>query len=332
MFNTLSPAFDYNNQLKYTECNKEAAMRLLILGAGATGGFYGGRLLQAGRDVTFLVRPGRAEQLNRSGLSIRSTQGQEDTYIAVPPFITSVNGPFDLIILSCKAYQLDDAIKAIAPAVDNGSMVLPILNGMKHLEILDRHFGREHVLGGACLVSSTLDAEGTILQFGEAQSLIFGEREGGVSNRCSAIAEFMAPANFTTKLSETIMQDMWEKWVANSTIAGITALMHNSIGNIVSAPGGKELVLQLFDECSSVASAYNFPPRQNFRQRQIDFMSDTTSEIKASMCRDVERGAPTEAAHFAKKIDKLSTPWRPYRSLACWYFWKHTNLSRTPGE
>lgn len=270
-------------------------MRLLILGAGATGGFYGERLLQVGRDVTFLVRPRRAQQLERSGLTIRSTLG--DSYIAAPPFITSVDSPFDLIILSCKAYQLEDAIKAIAPAVGNDSIILPILNGMKHLEILDRHFGKQHVLGGACLVSSTLDAEGTILQFGEVRTLIFGEREGSISSRCSEIAEFMATANFTVRLSENVMQDMWEKWVANSTIAGITALMRNSIGNIVSAPGGKELVLQLFDECSSVASAYNFPPRQNFKQRQIDFMSDTTSEIKASMCRDVERGAPTEADH-----------------------------------
>jgi 2-dehydropantoate 2-reductase len=271
-------------------------MRVLVLGAGATGGYYGARLLEAGRDVTFLVRPARAEKLSRTGLILRSPEG--DFHFPSPPVITKATEPFDLIILSCKAYDLEQSISAIAPAVGEGSVVIPILNGLKHLEILDEHLGAEHILGGTCYISSTLDPEGAIIEFSKTRTFIFGEREGGASPRCQQIAELMTPAKFITKASDNVMLDMWQKFVANTTVAGVTCLMRNNIGNTISAPGGKELVIQMFQECTAVADSYGFMPKQEFAENHLKLLTeDPNSELKASMLRDIERGAATEGDH-----------------------------------
>src|SRR5207253_4544527 len=140
-------------------------MRILIVGAGAIGGYFGARLAEAGRDVTFLVRPKRADQL-ASGLFVRSPKG--DVHIPAPKLVTEAalgepkGSPFDLILLSCKAFDLDRAMESFAPAVGHGSMVLPLLNGMAHIEKLQKRFGSGAVLGGQCQISATLDAEGRV--------------------------------------------------------------------------------------------------------------------------------------------------------------------------
>src|SRR6516162_351365 len=133
-------------------------MRFLVVGAGATGGYFGGRLLEAGRDVTFLVRQARAERLAAAGLTITSPAG--DVTLRSPPTVLAaeLRTPFDAVILSCKAYDLGGAIESFAPAVGPGTVVVPLLNGMRHLDVLDRELGAEHVLGGQCLISSRLDA------------------------------------------------------------------------------------------------------------------------------------------------------------------------------
>jgi 2-dehydropantoate 2-reductase len=271
-------------------------MRVLVLGAGATGGYYGARLAEAGCDVTFLVRPARAEKLSRTGLILRSPVG--DAHIPSPQIITKATEAFDLIILSCKAYDLDQSIATIKPAVGEKSMIIPILNGLKHLEALNQHLGAEHVLGGTCYISSTLDFDGAIIEFSKTQTFMFGERNGGSSKRCEEIAELMSQAKFTAKLSDNIMLDMWQKFVANTTVAGITCLMRNNVGNIISAPGGKELVTRLFNECAMVAESYGFSPRPEFKENHLKMLtSDPNSELKASMLRDIERGAATEGDH-----------------------------------
>ena len=125
-------------------------MRILVVGAGAIGGYFGGRLLQAGRDVTFLVRPKRAAELARDGLVIKSPNG--DATLKNPPVVQAdkLNEKFDVVLLSCKAFDLDDAIKSFAPAVGPQTAIIPLLNGMRHLDVLDENFGKGRVLGGLC--------------------------------------------------------------------------------------------------------------------------------------------------------------------------------------
>jgi 2-dehydropantoate 2-reductase len=273
-------------------------LRILVVGAGAIGGYFGGRLLEAGRDVTFLVRPRRAAELATTGLVIRSPRG--NAALPGPPTVLAENlgAPFDLVLLSCKAYDLDGAIASFAPAVGADTAILPLLNGMRHLDVLDDRFGRAKVLGGQCLIAATLDAERAIVHLSDNHDLTFGERDATQSDRLHAIARDMATASFDSHPSEQIVQEMWEKWVFLATAAGATCLMRAAVGDIAQAPGGKEFVLALLDECRAVASANGFAPREPFMERSRRMLTADGSALTASMLRDIERGAPIEADHI----------------------------------
>jgi len=271
-------------------------MRILVVGAGAVGGYFGGRLLAAGRDVAFLVRERRAAQLARTGLVIRSSLG--DVNVASPPTVAAgkLQDPFDVILLSCKAYDLAGAMDAFAPAVGAQTAILPILNGMAHLDRLAERFGRDHVFGGLCVISSTLDADGRILHLNDAHRLTFGELDKPGSARADAVAATFANAGFDSRLSNAIVQEMWEKWVFLAAAAGITCLMRSAFGDIVAA-GGVELSNALFAECCAIATTQGFAPSENVIKFSRGAFNAPGSPIMASMLRDIERGAPTEADH-----------------------------------
>lgn len=272
-------------------------MRILVVGAGAIGGYFGGRMLQAGCDVTFLVRPGRAAELAAAGLVIKSPHG--DVTLKNPPTVQAdkLTEQFDVVLLSCKAFDLDDAIKSFAPAVGPDTAILPLLNGMRHLDTLDEKFGRERVLGGLCAIAATLNEKREVVQLAPLQSLSFGERDGTHSDRVRAIAEVFAKGNFGSAASETIVQDMWEKWVFLAALAASTCLMRASVGIILAAPGGKDFVLGMLDECSAVAAAEGYAPRAAFLERTRGMLTAEGSQMTASMFRDIKAGAPVEADH-----------------------------------
>jgi len=273
-------------------------MRTLVVGAGAIGGYFGGRLLEANRDVTFLVRQRRAAELATAGLRIRSRLG--DVTLSAPPAILAENltGQFDLVLLSLKAYDLEGAMASFAPAVGPETAIIPLLNGMRHLETLDERFGRARVLGGQCVIAATLNEKHEIVHLNKSHSLSFGERDGTTSERVKAIDNLMAGARFDAHASATILLDMWEKWVFLAALAGGTCLMRGAIGDIAAAPGGADLVLHLLDECRAVAAAEGYPPRDAFLDGIRHMLTAAGSPLTASMLRDIENGAPIEADHI----------------------------------
>ena len=236
-------------------------MRILVVGAGAIGGYFGGRLLQAGRDVTFLVRPRRAALLAKHGLSIRSRFGD---FREPAPLLVSKEDlaePFDLILLSCKAYDLDGAITSFAKAVGPKTAILPLLNGMRHLDVLADRFGAQRVLGGLAVISATIDANGGVVHLNDLHTLAFGELDGSRSQRIETVASALVGAGFDARLTDEIRQEMWEKWVFIAAAAGITCLMRAAIGDIVAA-GASDLATKLLNECAAIAAIEGFPPRQ----------------------------------------------------------------------
>lgn len=273
-------------------------MRILVVGAGAIGGYFGGRLLEAGRDVTFLVRERRAAELAGEGLVVISAFG--DFTRPAPPTVLArdLNRPFDLVLLSCKAYSLDDAIRSFAPAVGPDTAILPLLNGMRHLDILDEHFGKAHVLGGQCVIAATLDPHHRVVHLNESHELSFGERDGAVSDRARAIADTMRGAVLEARASERILAEMWEKWVFLAAFAAGTCLMRAAVGDIAAAPGGAELMLRLLAECRTVAEAAGFPPSDAFIERTAGLLTAPGSALTASMLRDIENGNAIEADHI----------------------------------
>src|ERR1700742_4757751 len=242
-------------------------MRILVVGAGAIGGYFGGRLLQAGEDVTFLVRPRRAAELAPAGLVIKSPNG--DVTLKNPAVVQAdtIKEKFDVVLLSCKAYDLEDAINSFAPAVGPQTSIVPLLNGMLHLDVLDKRFGRERVLGGLCAIAVTLNEQREVVHLQPMQSLTFGERDGKMSDRVRAIAEPMAAGKFGAVASEHIMQEMWEKWVFLASLAAATSLMRTAVGNILAAPGGRDFLLGMVDEVTAIATAAGHTPRGPFAAR-----------------------------------------------------------------
>jgi 2-dehydropantoate 2-reductase len=272
-------------------------MRILVVGAGAIGGYFGGRLLEAGRDVTFLVRSRRAAQLAETGLIVKSPLGDIDR--PNPPTISTqeLREPFDLIILSCKAYDLDGAIYSFAPAVGPGAFILPLLNGMRHLDQLDARFGAPRVLGGLCAISASLDPEGRILHFGDFHNLAFGARDDAQSKQLGPVETALLNAGFDARRSDDILQAMWEKWAFIAPAAAITCLMRAAAGDIAAA-GASDLAVSLIDECAAIAADNGFAPSEGAMARGKTMLTAPGSEFVASMLRDVERGARTEADHI----------------------------------
>lgn len=274
-------------------------MRILVLGAGGTGGFFGGRAAQAGVDVTFLVRPARAALLREKGLRIKTGQGMD----VIQPRLATADapgGPYDVVILSCKAYDLDGAIEAIRPAMQQNpeAVVLPILNGMRHYDALDAAFGKQRVLGGLCHVMATMGPEGEIVIMGPLGAIIYGERAGGTSERCQAIRKALEPAAFETKPSDNINQDIWEKYIFLSTLAAATCLMRGSVGEIVRSTGGEPFMRSLLGEIDSIAQGHGHGMRPKAEAFSAGMLTDSASGATASMFRDLRQGGQIEGEHL----------------------------------
>ncbi|MEO8367892.1 MAG: 2-dehydropantoate 2-reductase [Candidatus Solibacter sp.] len=272
-------------------------MRTLVIGAGAVGGYFGGRLLEAKRDITFLVRPGRAGELAARGLQIRSPFGDVSLPRPATVLAEDLASTFDLILLSCKAYDLEEAIRALAPAVGPETTILPLLNGMRHLDALDAEFGAARVLGGRCLIAATLNGQREIVHLNKGHTITFGERDGRLSQRAAAIDSLMQGAIFDHKASPHILLDMWEKWTFLASLAGATCLLRGSIGEICAAPGGREFVLRLIEECRTIAAAAGFPLTPAALERTRTMLTESGSTLTASMLRDMEAGGAIEADH-----------------------------------
>jgi 2-dehydropantoate 2-reductase len=270
-------------------------MRILVVGAGAIGGYFGARLAAAGRDVTFLVRPRRAEQLAH-GLFVRSPKG--DVTIAAPKVVTeaTLREPFDLVLLSCKSFDLEGAMDSFARGVGPATMILPMLNGLAHIDKLQARFGASAVLGGQCYISTTLDAEGHVIHLNDAHLMSYGELDGSRSARIEAVNASLTGANFHAALSLQVLQDMWEKWMFIATMAGVTCLMRAAVGDIEKA-GGTPLALSLFEECSAIAARNDHPLSAAVGERTRKTLTTPGSTLTASMLRDIEGHQRTEHEH-----------------------------------
>ena len=271
-------------------------MRILVLGAGGIGGYFGGRLLQAGADVSFLVHETRAAQLRKHGLLLSSRLGDFRAPVSVI-LAHEVKSPFDLVILTSKAYDLDSAIKAIAPAIGEHTVVLPLLNGVLHIDTLSSRFGENHVLGGVAHLAVALSQDGVVQHLNDINILVFGERSGRPSPPCKALSDLLRSSTVAARLSQNILQDMWDKLVFLGTLAGITCLMRASIGEILETGVGKKLILQLLMECEQVATESGYRPNEDQLSRYRAQLTERGSTYTASMLRDIERGGRTEADH-----------------------------------
>jgi 2-dehydropantoate 2-reductase len=274
-------------------------MRILVLGAGAIGGYLGGRLVQGGADVTFLVRPRRLAQLQADGLRIVSPAG--DATLQVNAVTAEGLRPqHDLILLTCKAWDLDDAIAAVEPGLAPGGAILPMLNGMSHLDVLDARFGRDAVLGGSVRVGAELTADGVVRHMAMACEVTFGERNGPNAERIAAIAAaFAAAPGLRGRAVTDVAADMWEKLVFLGTLASYGCLMRATVGEAVGgSPEGGAILRTMFEQAVEIARRHGHAPDAAFVARGLAMAEDPTSRMTASMLRDLEAGNRVEADHI----------------------------------
>ncbi|MFE1958605.1 ketopantoate reductase family protein [Streptomyces sp. NPDC059479] len=281
-------------------------MRLLVVGAGATGGYFGARLVRAGRDVTFLVRPGRAAVLRERGLRITGS-GEDDRIDA--RLVTAAElrdsggsyGSYDVVLVSVKAIALAQAMEDIAPAVGPSTAILPVLNGMAHLDRLSERFGTASVLGGVALLATSVDARGDIAVLAPGAKLTLGDQRGGAVRAADSPAgralELLDGAGFEVTVSENILAEMWHKWVFIATAGAITCLMRGTIGDVASVPGGTEYAKAVLAETAAVSAAAGFPLTEERRATTEGTLTQPGSPFAPSFYRDVTAGRSTEVEH-----------------------------------
>lgn len=275
-------------------------MKILVLGAGAIGGYFGARLAQAGADVAFLVRDKRAAQLRERGLVVRSPHG-DFTQAVRPVLAAELREPCDLVLLACKAYDLDSAIASIRPAVGAGTHVLPLLNGVAHIAQLQQALGAEKVLGGSCVIPATLNAQAEVVQLAPLHRIVFGrlpESSAPAEDKLRGLLALLQATPVDAVLAPDMWLELWEKFVSLATLAAGTCLMRAAVGDIVAAEGGADYLLRTYEACVRAAEAAGHAPREAARAAYRELLQQRGSPLTASMLRDIEAGNRTEGAHI----------------------------------
>jgi len=230
-------------------------------------------------------------------LVIRSVHG--DVVLTPKTLVTGEKAePFDVVIFSNKAYHLQEAIRDAKPYVGETTIVLPLLNGMAHMEVLWREFSKENVLGGLCFIETTMDQDGTIIQSSPSHDVKFGEWSGEITERVRALHELFSNCNARFRLSEQIVTDMWHKYLFIATMSGVTTLFRAPMGPVRSGEYGQELLFALLKEIAAIMRAHGAPIAANIEEKQLAQMNEMSPDMKSSMQRDMEKGNMVEVDHL----------------------------------
>jgi len=277
-------------------------MKILIVGAGGIGGYYGSKLMLAGADVTYLLREKRQAHIEKHGLVVETPQG---TYTVHPKTITAQElGPtYDLIILAPKAFDLEDSLQAISGASSRG-FILPFLNGLAHIEQLDQHFGRERVMGGIAHIAATITETGAVKQLTDLHVLTVGARAPSQETVAKEFYGLCQKTDFNAVYSDNIEQALWDKWTFLSTLAGMTTLCNGSIGEIVATPDGEALTKTMYKQCCAIADAHGYAIAASVQTKSTEMLTLVGSPMTASMLRDLNAGNKTEHVHILLEMIK----------------------------
>jgi 2-dehydropantoate 2-reductase len=280
-------------------------VKILVLGAGAVGGYFGGRLAEQGSDVTFLIREQRRDLLREQGLRVQSVHGD---FTAWPQLIVSGEqaSAFDVVLLTSKAYHLEESIAAIRPYVGEQTVIIPLLNGIAHIARLQAEFGPERVLGGLCYIESTLREDGVVVQTSPMHEVVFGQLTAASSERIARIQELFSGTQASFRLSENIDRDMWHKYLFITVFSGVTTLVRSAIGPIREAVYGKEIIQQLFAEVAAIIRAEGAPIDVDIEAKQWKVISKQKATMKSSMLRDMEKGGAIEVDHLQGYLLQLA--------------------------
>ena len=272
-------------------------MKILILGAGGVGGYFGARLTQSGADVTFLVREKRKQQLDAGGLVIESPRGNATVRVKTV-LQGDVRPEYDVVLFTCKAYDLESAMAAIAPAVGPETHILPLLNGLAHIQVLNDRFGPQRVCGGTTKIMTTLAADGVVKHLADFAVITYGAQDGVTSPKLSTFKTILEKAGIETIFAVNIAREMWMKLTHLCTLAAMTSLLRANVGEINRTAEGKALFREVFATHCEVAMREGHAPDDDYKKFWIDTFTRDNIPAEASLLRDMEKGGPIEGDHI----------------------------------
>jgi 2-dehydropantoate 2-reductase len=268
-------------------------MRITVVGAGAVGGYFGGRMLEAGLDVTFLVREKRAEQLRHTGLLIKSHQGDASIQNVKMAFRAEEIEACDVVIIAVKNYHLEQVIEQIRPLVNKGAKVLPLLNGVEHFEILQQSLGKEAVMGGVCQVIATLDSDGRIIQIGPHDMMI-GALQPNQEQLCLQLDKALTGVNMRCLYKENITLEIWLKYAFIAAFSGVTTAARLEIHDVLAIQPTQDVFRQVLTEMQKLANANEVPLPDNFAEIIVQKVRQLPKGSTSSMHQDLSKGLPLE--------------------------------------
>ncbi|PMC34321.1 2-dehydropantoate 2-reductase [Bacillus sp. UMB0899] len=280
-------------------------MRILVVGAGGIGGYFGGRLVEKGEDVTFLVRNRRKQQLEKNGLVIRSIKGD---YSFTPKLVTKdeKSDSFDIVLLSIKAYHLEETINDLKPFIGEKTVIIPLLNGVAHLSPIQQAFGKDKVVGGLCIIETTLNELGEVVHTSTFDQLVFGELDHSSTERIQQIATTFSGTKANFILSHHIKQDIWKKYLLITVMSSVTTLMRATMGPVRESDGGIEFIRGLFDEAAKIMRACDAPLPDDIVDVHMKTVANVSYDFKTSMQRDMEKGLSIEGKHLQGYLLQLA--------------------------
>lgn len=269
-------------------------MKIMVMGTGGVGAYYGGLLAQKGNDVTFIARGPHLQAMRTNGLQVKSIFGD---FTVSPTKATDTPAEVkdvELILFCVKTYDTDKAVEAIRPAVSPRTVVLSLQNGVDAVERIGKVVGVEHVIGGATWLSSAVEAPGVIKQISQFRRIVFGELDGSRSERIQSIYEVLKNTGITVEVSENILKILWTKFVFISAASSLGSLTRLPMGDWRSAPETRAMFTALMREVEALAHAQKIALDEDVVQKSLDFIDNSAPHIKASMQLDVEGGRRTE--------------------------------------
>lgn len=269
-------------------------MKILVMGTGGVGAYYGGLLAKHGHDVTFVARGAHLQAIQQNGLQVQSVHGD---FIIAPAQATdnpATVGPVDFILFCVKTYHTDEAAQAIRPAVGPQTTILSLQNGIDAAERIGAVVGMEHLIGGATWIASNIIAPGVVKQISQFRRIVFGELDGRITPRIQAIYEVLKETGITVEISENILKVLWTKFVFISAISSVGSLTRLPIGDFRGVPETRGLLSGLMREVEALARAQGIALDEDVVQKSMDFIDQSAPHIKPSMQLDIEGGRRTE--------------------------------------
>ena len=269
-------------------------MHIVIFGAGGVGGYFGGRLAQAGENITFIARGEHLKALLNNGLQVKSINGDFSIKPVTATDQISQVSEVDAILVCVKTWQIPSAAKAIMPMLASSTMVVPLENGVETPAQLAEILGREHILGGLCQIASRIAAPGVIQHAGLEPYIAFGELDNHPSERTNALLNVFQHAGIKAEIPADINVALWNKFLFISAVSGLGAITRVPFGDFRQADGTRQLLLAALKECYAVALAEGVRLPSDSVDKTLAFIDSLPPATMASMQRDIIAGRPSE--------------------------------------